>query len=122
MRTSSLAVVVVVALVSVSPALGDVSGEAKVRMLDPAPLTLKGVGFAAQERIRLTVSLGERTLVRKLVARTTGTFLVRFPTATYDRCSGELSVKAVGSRGSGASWTLVPLDCLDGQTSVTIAH
>ena len=106
----SLVLVAVLAVTSASNLRGDESA-AKVRMLDPAPLTLKGVGFAASERVRLTVSIGERTLVRKLLARRTGTFLVTFPATAYDRCSGELSVAAVGSRGSRASWTLVPLDC-----------
>lgn len=119
MRGLATLVVVGLALALVSTVLAGSSRSAKIRMLDPAPLTLKGVGFAARERIRLTVSLGERVLVRKLVARSAGTFLVRFPATTYDRCSGQLSVRAVGSRGSRVTWELVPLDCpaTDGSAS-----
>jgi hypothetical protein len=105
-----LGIVAALTLAAVSTAPGSV-GTAKVRLVDPSPVTLKGVGFAANEPLRLTVSLGERALVRKLLVPSNGTFLVRFPTATYNRCNGELSVRAEGARGSRAAWTLVPLDC-----------
>jgi hypothetical protein len=77
------------------------------------------VGFVARERVRLTVSLGERTLARTLVARHTGTFLVVFPAVSYDRCSGELAVRAIGSRGSRVAWELVPLDCPETEASAS---
>ena len=85
----------------------------KVRMMDPAPLTLQGVGFARDERVRLTVSLGERAAVRKLRTNETGSFTTRFDTMRYGRCGPALEVEATGSRGSRVSWTLVPLGCPD---------
>jgi hypothetical protein len=86
---------------------------ARVRMLDPAPLTLRGLGFADEERVRLTVSLGERSVLRKLRASETGSFTTRFDTMRYGRCGPPLEVEAAGSGGSRVSWKLVPLDCPD---------
>ena len=113
MRTLGIAV----ALTSLALAVGTssaepgVAGHTRVRLLDPAPLALKGVGFAPREWVRLTVSLGETTVVRRLRADGAGVFTTLFRTIRYDRCSGPLSVKAVGSRGSRTSWELVPLEC-----------
>jgi hypothetical protein len=85
--------------------------QTRVRMLDPAPLTLRGVDFGRHELVRLTVSLGEKTAARKLRASDAGAFTARFPELRYGRCGPPLSVKAVGSRGSRVSWKLVPLAC-----------
>jgi hypothetical protein len=88
-----------------------VAEQARIRVADPAPLTLRGVGFERYERIRLTVSLGERTVVRRLPAGRAGGFTTVFEAMRYDRCSGSLGVKAVGSGGSRVDWELVPLEC-----------
>lgn len=85
--------------------------------MDPAPLTFRGVGFEQGERVRLTVSLGDRTVVRKLRAGNAGGFTTSFSTMRYGRCGGSLSVKAIGSRGSRVSWELVPLECPDDSDS-----
>lgn len=85
----------------------------RVRIVDPAPLVLRGVGFENAELVRLTVSLGERTATRKLRASRAGSFTARFDAVRYSRCGPPLEVKAVGSRGNQAAWKLVPLDCPD---------
>ena len=85
--------------------------------MDSSPLTLRGVGFERGERVQLTVSLGERTVVRKLRAGDAGGFTTSFVAMRYDRCSGPLDVKAVGARGSRVSWELVPLECPDDDDS-----
>jgi len=103
--------------VSVSCSDAGVVGQTRVRIMDPAPLTLRGVGFERGERVRLTVSLGDRTVVRKLRAGDAGRFTALFSAMRYDRCGGPLSVKAVGSRGSRVSWELVPLECPDDSDS-----
>jgi len=79
--------------------------------MDPAPLTLRGVSFAPREWVRLTVSPGEKTVVRALRANAAGAFTTVFPKIRYDRCSGSLGLRAVGSRGSRTSWELVSLEC-----------
>jgi hypothetical protein len=99
-----------VGLVSAS---ADADRLTRVRMLDAAPLTLRGVGFARDERVSLKVSLGERTTVRKLQANDAGVFTTTFRELRYGRCGGSLTVKATGSRGSRVSWELVPLECPD---------
>ncbi|HEU0246711.1 MAG TPA: hypothetical protein VFR38_06445 [Gaiellaceae bacterium] len=83
----------------------------RVRLVDPAPLTLRGVDFVPLERVRLTVALEDRTTVRALRAGKRGRFTAVFPAIDFDRCHGSLAVRAVGSRGSRTSWELVPLDC-----------
>jgi hypothetical protein len=85
----------------------------RVRMLDPAPLTLRGVGFARDERVRLAVSLGERHAARRLRANEAGSFMTRFDAMRYGRCGPALEVEAAGSQGSRVSWKLVPLECPD---------
>jgi hypothetical protein len=83
----------------------------RVRMIDPAPLMLQGVGFDREELVRLTVSLGGRTVTRKLRANRVGSFTTRFDAMRYSRCGPVLEVKAVGSLGHRVSWQLVPLSC-----------
>ena len=82
-------------------------------MMDPAPLVLQGVGFDREELVRLTVSLGDRTVTRKLRANRLGSFTTRFDAMRYSRCGPALEVAAAGSRGHRVSWKLVPLACPD---------
>lgn len=97
-----------------SPSVAGAAGQTRVRLLDTAPLTLRGVGFERWERVRLTVSLGDRSVVRKLRAGAAGGFTTSFEAMRYGRCGpGALTVKAVGSYGSRVSWELVPLECPD---------
>jgi hypothetical protein len=86
-------------------------GTAKIRLLDPTPVTLRGLGFQPLERVRLTVRLGEVRAKRAVRATRAGRFTTRFPALRYGRCSGELAVTAVGRLGSHVSWELVPLEC-----------
>ncbi len=83
----------------------------RVRLLDPAPLTLRGVNFEPAESVRLVVKLGDRTVVRKLQATRSGSFTSTYPALRYTRCGGSLEVTASGRTGSRDSWELIPLDC-----------
>ena len=56
---------------------------------------LRGVGFCGAERVRLTVSLGERSAIRKLRASQGGRFEASFE-LRYGRCGPSLAVAAVG--------------------------
>jgi hypothetical protein len=112
-----LTVVAASALV-VGAASADASAsKTRVRMIDPAPLMLQGVGFDREEVVRLTVSLGDRTVTRKLRANRIGSFTTRFDAIRYSRCGPALEVKAVGSLGHRVSWQLVPLSCPAGADS-----
>ena len=94
------------------PSLRDLEqGKARVRLIDSAPLTLRGVDFAPAEPVKLTVSLGERIATRKLVATRAGTFTVAFGAMRYSRCGASLDVRAIGRMGARVSWELIPLDC-----------
>ena len=88
-------------------------GDAKprVRLLDPAPLTLRGLDFAPSESVRLVVRVGDRAVLRKLRATPAGSFTSQFATIRFNRCSGSLEVTATGRQGSRVSWELLPLDC-----------
>jgi hypothetical protein len=87
---------------------------ARVVLTDPSPVTLRGVGFEKLERVQLSVSSGERSAVSKrLRAGERGRFLVVFRELGLGRCGGELSVKAVGNRGSRVAWVLRQPDCDD---------
>jgi hypothetical protein len=99
--------------IGLAPASAGSDRQTRVRMLDMAPLTLRGVGFARDERVSLKVSLGEQTTARKLRANDAGVFTTTFRELRYGRCGGSLAVKAVGSHGSRVSWEIVPLECPD---------
>jgi hypothetical protein len=86
---------------------------AKVRLVDAAPVTLRGVDFAPSEGVKLTVVLGERKTKRNVQATRAGTFTTEFPSFRYNRCSGSLEVRAVGSKGTRVSWELISLECPD---------
>ena len=87
---------------------------ARVLLTDPNPVTLRGVDFKKLERVQLSVTSGERSSVSKrLRAGERGRFLVVFREFELGRCGGELSVKAVGSRGSRVAWVLRQPDCDD---------
>lgn len=114
MRGLVLATVLASALgIGVACSTASVDTQTRVRMLDAAPLTLRGVGFGRGESVRLTVSLGERAVVRKLRAGAAGTFTEVLRGMRYGRCGPTLAVKAIGSRGNRVSWELVPLECPD---------
>jgi hypothetical protein len=85
----------------------------RVRIVDPAPLTLRGLDFSPGEQVKLSVSLGDVDVRRTLQAGRAGGFRTVFSRLHYDRCHGPLAVTAVGSRGSKVAWKVVPLDCPD---------
>jgi hypothetical protein len=84
-------------------------GRATLRLVDSAPLKLRGRGFVARERVRITVSARGRT-AKRVTASAAGAFLAVFRDVSVDRCSG-LTVVAVGSQGSRASLKLPQPQC-----------
>jgi hypothetical protein len=106
--------VALAALGLVPLATADVSGVERVRLVDPTPITLRGVNFQPLERVTISLSLGATDVLRVVRAGSLGQFVTVFPKLRYDRCNGALGVKAVGSLGSSAAWKVVPLDCPDG--------
>jgi hypothetical protein len=88
---------------------------ATVRVTSTAPLTVRGVGFAPGERVKLSVSVGDRnvrrTLTRSVVATRAGTFRAQFSAMHYMRCHGPLSVRAAGRAGTRVSLGLAERVC-----------
>jgi hypothetical protein len=101
-----LRVVAAVVLAAGAFAVGVAAGRAdsnenrtpRLRLADPAPLTLRGTGFAAGERVRVTLTAAT-TRTNRVVAGRSGRFLVSLAGVPYDRCLG-MSAQAVGSEGS----------------------
>ena len=102
MRTL-LALTVAAALLVPSGAASSTATRPALRLVDLAPLTVSGVGFAAGERLKVTAVVGTVAHVRFVRSSRAGSFLASFPRVTIERCGGTLEVKAVGSTGSRAT-------------------
>jgi hypothetical protein len=114
---ATASVLVAVAALSCASGAAGEPGSERVRLVDPAPLTLRGVNFQPRERVSISLLLGTTDVRRVVRAGTAGQFLTVFPKLRYDRCHGALAVTAVGSRGSGTAWKIVPLECPDSADS-----
>jgi len=108
MCAGALAVVAAVALVAggAAEAGADRSAKASLRLASFAPLTVRGAGFGAREKVRVDLT-GVASVRRRTVASPTGTFTVRFDAVTATRCDLIRAV-AVGARGSRAGLKYLP--------------
>jgi hypothetical protein len=103
--------VLVIALLVATAASGAVP-TAKVRFVSANPATVRGSGFVARERVRLTLVAPDTKRVRAVRTSTRGAFTVRFGLLTgYDRCKDGLRVTAVGARGDRAAAKLPQPEC-----------
>jgi hypothetical protein len=85
----------------------------QLRLLDRAPLTVKGTRFRPGERVRIRIAAAEPA-ARTVHATRAGSFTMRFDAVSVGRC-GSVSVEAVGARGDRASLkVLQPQDCAPG--------
>jgi hypothetical protein len=100
------------ALVLVSAASAAALPQATVRIVERDPLTFKGRHFKAGERVRLVVTLKRTTTTHKLRAGASGTFMTAFDGLAWQRCGGNLTVEATGSRGSHVEFTVLALHCV----------
>ena len=83
--------------------------EPRLRLLDADPVAIRGTGFKAHERVRVTVYAGELA-AKRVVAGSRGRFVVRFPALDPNACSG-FWASAVGNQGSRASFKRSPGMC-----------
>ena len=97
------------ALAVVSAASAEAAPPAALRIVEREPLTFRGVHFKAGERVRLVVTVKHTTRVHKLHASAAGTFMTTFADLVWQRRQGNLSVRATGSRGSRAEFTVLAL-------------
>lgn len=106
------AVVGAVFLLAAGSSAASLRPKPTIRFTSLIPVTVRGTHFIPHERVRVMLSAGtdERTRVARTGVR--GRFVVDFGTlATEDRCSGSISLLAVGARGDRASFRLPTLNC-----------
>ena len=77
--------------------------------MDASPIALRGLGFKAHERVRVSVYAGERA-TKRLTAGARGGFVARFSNLDPSACAG-FSAVAVGNEGSRASFKRAPGMC-----------
>jgi hypothetical protein len=75
-----------------------------LRLVDIAPVTFRGTGFARLERVRVTLTRNGRTTTRSARANNAGAFRVGFGLVALDPCLGAIVVRATGARGSRATF------------------
>jgi hypothetical protein len=73
---------------------------------DRAPFTVRGLGFAPHEKVKVVVSI-ESVATRWTTAGQRGGFLLRFPALELGYCQGYV-IRATGSKGSRALLKLTP--------------
>jgi hypothetical protein len=74
----------------------------RLALVHASPLTVRGTGFAARERVRVTVRTAARTVVRSARTSGAGAFTVRFAGVRLGPCG---AVAAAGARGDRATFT-----------------
>lgn len=71
------------------------------------PFTVRGSGFHPGERVLVVVVSGGDRASKRVVAGTTGRFVVRFPAVQLNSCAA-YTVRTVGSEGSRAVARAMP--------------
>jgi hypothetical protein len=82
---------------------------ATLRLMDASPVTFRGIGFKARERVRVVVTARTRA-AKSVTASIRGVFVVRFAGLDLSSCVG-FGATAVGSDGSRASFKRAPGQC-----------
>ena len=109
---AALAAALALAAVADAGAGARAGAQPTLRFTALIPATARGTHFVPGEQVRVTLQAGAARLVRTTRASALGTFTVNFGTlAKRDRCSGSVSLTAVGARGDGARYRLPPMAC-----------
>jgi hypothetical protein len=105
-----LLLMLVAALASTAPAAH--SGRATIRLVRGDTLAVRGSGFYAHERVRVTVAVNwEKT--KTVRTGSAGTFSADFGSTFVDPCS-RVVVRAVGAKGDRALLKIPPRECSPG--------
>jgi hypothetical protein len=80
----------------------------RLSVVDVSPLTVKGVGFAPRERVRLVATVDHAT--RWSRAGAGGAFVLRFSGIAVPSCTA-FSVRALGATGTRAIVRVPQLEC-----------
>ena len=104
------------------PALADGAAAAQpsLRFLALIPPRVHGTHFKSGERVTVTLRAGKTKRGMTTHASRTGAFTIQFKALSdEDRCSGTVSLVAVGTRGDRAAYTLTPVSCPAPSETVT---
>jgi hypothetical protein len=82
----------------------------RVSLVDRNPATVRGASFAPAERVAVTLSVGDVTLTKTVVASATGAFVARWRRSVPTGCVA-VGIAARGSAGSRAVYRLSPPEC-----------
>ena len=104
---AALALVLVLAVVA--PAAAS-STHARVWLSAERPLTVRGTGFAARDRVAVRVTKAGVVFRRTVTASAAGRFAARWARGLPTAC-GSTRVVAAGSSGRRATYTAVVDDC-----------
>ena len=84
---------------------------ARVWLADRSPLVVRGSGFAAAERVTVTIT-GAGRFVRTVTATRAGVIIVRWTSSPTAKAScAVLAIRAAGSRGTVATAKVPGLEC-----------
>src|SRR5438045_2937740 len=97
-RPCALVAAAVLCLALAAPAVA--AAPPRLAIVRAAPLTVRGTGFAARERVRVTVRTTTRTVVRSARTNRDGVFTARFAGVGLGGCG---TVAATGSSGDRAT-------------------
>jgi hypothetical protein len=114
MRKTGLLVMTVAAtgLLAISIGAGQATrARPQLRVIDLAPLVVKGERFRSLERVRLTVTEDGTSVSRRVRATRRGSFSASFANIVVDRCSSDFSAFAVGALGSRAAAKIPQPQC-----------
>ena len=102
-----VALVVVFSAAAAGTAFAAVAARPALRVVEASPLVVRGTGFHARERTRVTL-YAEQTKTEVVTATAAGTFRVSFGDVPLSRCDG-FRIVAVGRAGSRARLVRPPL-------------
>lgn len=92
-----------------TPTLASATGP-RVRTLDRATFTVRGVGFAARERVRVVATTPGQSTTKWTRTGSGGGFTVAMPTFAFESCNGFI-LRAFGATGDRATFIRRPPEC-----------
>lgn len=102
---------IAVALATLPEASGTAPARPVLRLVDSAPVVLRGSHFLPRERVLVRLTVGELKRAKNVRATAAGRFSAVFSSVSYDRCAAHLSAVATGRGGSRASLKLPQPAC-----------
>jgi len=94
--------IVLLAVLAAAPAAAaQHSSKPALDLVSQQPLVVRGTGFFAGERVRLTLRTGGDIVYRRATASRAGVFRSNFGTVTIGRCGG-FSIRATTKRHAAA--------------------